>query len=104
MKEPWCFPPSSCDYGSNISLGRNVFINYHCIFLDCAPITIGDGVQIGPAVQLYTAEHPLDAGVSRAGLESASPIRNGNDVWIGGGALVLPGVTIGVAASWEQEA
>lgn len=88
-------PTFTCDYGYNISLGRNVFINYHCIFLDCAPIVIGDDVQIGPAVQLYTAEHPIDAQVRRSGLESARPIRIGNDVWIGGGALVLPGVTIG---------
>ncbi len=88
-------PTFTCDYGYNISLGRNVFINDHCIFLDCAPIVIGDDVQIGPAVQLYTAQHPLDAKVRRSGLESASPIRIGSDVWIGGGALVLPGVTIG---------
>jgi len=87
--------PFACDYGYNIRLGRNVFINYHCIFLDCALIDIGDDVQIGPAVQLYTATHPLDASVRRSGLESASPIRIGNDVWIGGGAVVLPGVTIG---------
>jgi maltose O-acetyltransferase len=88
-------PSFACDYGYNIRLGRNVFINYHCIFLDCAPIDIGDDVQIGPAVQLYTAAHPLDASVRRSGLESASPIRIGRDVWIGGGAVVLPGVTIG---------
>ncbi len=87
--------PFACDYGYNIRLGRHVFINYHCIFLDCALIDIGDDVQIGPAVQLYTAMHPLDAGVRRSGLESASPIRIGHDVWIGGGAVVLPGVTIG---------
>ena len=87
--------PFACDYGYNIRLGRNVFINYHCIFLDCALIDIGDDVQIGPAVQLYTAMHPLDADVRRSGLESASPIRIGHDVWIGGGAAVLPGVTIG---------
>lgn len=88
-------PTFTCDYGYNISLGRNVFINYHCIFLDCAPIEVGDDVQIGPAVQLYTAQHPLDADLRRSGLESARPIRIGNDVWIGGGAVVLPGVTIG---------
>lgn len=88
-------PTFTCDYGYNISLGRNVFINYHCIFLDCAPIAIGDDVQIGPAVQLYTAQHPIDAQVRRSGLESASPIRIGNDVWLGGGAMVLPGVTVG---------
>lgn len=88
-------PRFTCDYGYNISLGRNVFINYHCIFLDCAPIIIGNDVQVGPAVQLYTAQHPLEADVRRSGLESARPIRVGNDVWIGGGTVVLPGVTIG---------
>ena len=87
--------PFTCDYGYNIRIGRNVFVNYHCIFLDCAPIEIGDDVQIGPTVQLYTAQHPLDAAVRRSGLESASPIHIGNEVWIGGGAIVLPGVTIG---------
>ncbi|HVG02433.1 MAG TPA: sugar O-acetyltransferase [Nitrospira sp.] len=94
-EETLVLPPFACDYGYNIRLGRNVFINYHCIFLDCASIIIGDHVQIAPAVQLYTAQHPLDAGIRRSGLESASPIRIGHDVWIGGGAIVLPGVTIG---------
>lgn len=88
-------PDFTCDYGYNIRLGRNVFINYHCIFLDCAPIEIGNDVQIAPSVQLYTAQHPLDAAVRRSGLESARPIRISSDVWIGGGAVVLPGVTIG---------
>lgn len=88
-------PLFTCNYGYNIRLGRNVFINYHCVFLDCAPIEIGHDVQIGPAVQLYTAQHPLDPVARRSGLESARPIRIGNDVWIGGGAVVLPGVTIG---------
>lgn len=88
-------PRFTCDYGYNISLGRNVFINYHCIFLDCAPILMGNDVQVGPAVQLYTAQHPLEADIRRSGLESARPIRVGNDVWIGGGTVVLPGGTIG---------
>jgi maltose O-acetyltransferase len=88
-------PVFTCDYGYNIHLGRNVFINYSCIFLDCAQIRIGNDVQIGPAVQLYTAEHPLDPAVRRSYLESASRITLGNDVWIGGAAVVLPGVTIG---------
>lgn len=88
-------PQFTCDYGYNIRLGLNVFINYHCIFLDCAPIDIGNDVQVGPAVQLYTAQHPLEAEVRRSGLESARPIRIGNDVWIGGGVVILPGVTIG---------
>ena len=88
-------PQFTCDYGYNIRLGLNVFINYHCIFLDCAPIDIGNDVQVGPAVQLYTAQHPLEAEIRRSGLESARPIRIGSDVWIGGGAAILPGVTIG---------
>ena len=88
-------PIFTCDYGYNIRLGRNVFINYQCIFLDCARIDVGDDVQIGPAVQLYTAIHPLDPAVRRSGLESADPIRIGNNVWTGGGAIILPGVTIG---------
>jgi maltose O-acetyltransferase len=88
-------PVFACDYGYNIRLGRNAFINYHCIFLDCAPIEIGDDLQMGPGVQLYTAEHPLEADMRRSGLEYARPIRIGSDVWIGGGAIILAGVTIG---------
>jgi maltose O-acetyltransferase len=87
--------PFACDYGYNIQLGRNAFINFNCVFLDCAPIEIGDNLQMGPAVQLYTAAHPLEADVRRSGLEYARPIRIGHDVWIGGGAIILPGVTIG---------
>ena len=88
-------PLFACDYGTNIRLGQRAFINYNCVFLDCAAIEIGDDLQMAPAVQLYTALHPLDAETRRSGLESARPIRIGNDVWIGGGAIVLPGVTIG---------
>ncbi len=88
-------PMFACDYGKNIRLGQRAFINYNCVFLDCALIEIGDDLQMAPAVQLYTALHPLDAAARRSGLESARPIRIGNDVWIGGGAIVLPGVTIG---------
>lgn len=88
-------PMFACDYGYNIRAGRNLFVNYGCVFLDCAPIVIGDDVQIGPAVQLYTATHPLDPVQRRAGLEFARPIRVGDGVWIGGGAIVLAGVSIG---------
>jgi len=88
-------PRFHCDYGYNIRLGRNCFINYNCVFLDCAPIEIGDDLQMGPAVQLYTATHPFDRAKRVAGWESATPIRIGSGVWIGGGAIVLPGVTIG---------
>lgn len=85
----------ACDYGTNIRIGRDGYINYNCVFLDCAAIEIGDRLQMAPAVQLYTATHPVDAATRRAGLEYARPIRIGDDVWIGGGAIILPGITIG---------
>src|SRR5215207_6888602 len=88
-------PRFACDYGYTTRIGKNAFINYNCVFLDCAPIEIGDDLQMGPAVQLYTAFHPLDRDTRTAGLEYARPIRIGDGVWIGGGAIVLAGVTIG---------
>lgn len=88
-------PRFHCDYGYNIRLGHRCFINYNCVFLDCAAIEIGDDLQMAPAVQLYAATHPLDRAQRIAGWEFAKPIRIGNGVWIGGGAIVLPGVTIG---------
>ena len=88
-------PMFACDYGSHIHAGHNLFVNYQCIFLDCAEIVIGDDVQIGPAVQIYTATHPLDAAQRRAGIEGARPVRIGSNVWIGGAAVLLPGVIIG---------
>jgi maltose O-acetyltransferase len=91
-------PRFHCDYGYNIRLGQRCFINYNCVFLDCAAIEIGDDLQMGPAVQLYTANHPLDRAQRDAGWEYAKPIRIGSGVWFGGGAIVLPGVTIGDGA------
>jgi len=88
-------PPFFCDYGSQIALGDDVFVNFNCVFLDCAAITIGRQTQLGPAVQLYTATHPIDAASRVAGPELARPITIGSRVWIGGGSVVLPGVTIG---------
>lgn len=88
-------PPFFCDYGSEISIGREVFVNFQCVFLDGAPITIGAQTQLGPAVQLYSATHPLDAATRVAGPEYARPITIGARSWIGGGTVVLPGVTIG---------
>jgi maltose O-acetyltransferase len=88
-------PPFHCDYGSNISVGERFYANVNCVFLDCAPIAIGDHVLFGPAVQLNAATHPFDAETRRRGLECARPITIGDDVWVGGGAIVLPGVTIG---------
>lgn len=91
----WLQPPFFCDYGVNISLGQNVFINFNCVFLDVAKITIGDAVQIGPSVQIYTATHPLEWDRRARGEEYGRPIIIHNDVWIGGGAIICPGVTIG---------
>jgi maltose O-acetyltransferase len=88
-------PIFACDYGYNIVAGRNLFMNYNCVLLDCAPIVIGDDVQFGPAVQVYTAHHPLDAATRRDGLESASPVSIGDNVWVGGAAVICPGVEIG---------
>lgn len=88
-------PPFYCDYGSNIHAGRKLFINFNCVLLDCARIEIGDNVFIGPSVQLYAAYHPTDVHVRSEGRELAAPISIGNDVWIGGGAIICPGVRIG---------
>lgn len=88
-------PPFHCDYGWNIHLGSRVFINFGCVILDVAKVAIGDDTRIGPAVQIYTAEHPLDPALRRSGLESGRPVTIGNNVWIGGGAIILPGVRIG---------
>jgi maltose O-acetyltransferase len=91
-------PPFFCDYGYNISLGSGVFLNFNCVILDVVEVTIGDRTQIGPAVQIYAADHPRDAQSRRAGLEFGRPVRIGCDVWIGGGAIILPGVTVGDGA------
>lgn len=88
-------PPFFCDYGYNITLGRGVFVNFNCVLLDVAPIEIGDQTQIGPAVQIYAADHPREAATRRAHFESGRPVRIGANAWIGGGAIILPGVTIG---------
>lgn len=88
-------PVFACDYGYNVVAGRNLYVNYNCVFLDCAPIVIGNDVKLGPAVQVYTAHHPLDAQARRGGLEMASPVTIGDNVWIGGAAVICPGVAIG---------
>jgi len=88
-------PPFHCDYGYNIRLGRGVFLNFNCVILDVCEVDIGDGTQIGPGVQILTADHPRDAAERAAGVEFGRPIGIGFNVWIGGGALILPGVTIG---------
>ncbi len=88
-------PPFYCDYGSNIYLGDHFYANFGCVILDCNPVRIGRNVLCGPYVQLYTAYHPTDPAVRLTGLERAAPIVIGDNVWLGGGAIVGPGVTIG---------
>lgn len=89
-------PRFCCDYGKHISIGANCFINYDAVLLDCAPITIGDHVSIGPRAQLVTALHPIDdIDARRAGWESAAPITIGDNAWLAAGVVVCPGVSIG---------
>jgi len=87
--------PFHCDYGGQISIGDRTFVNFGAVFLDAAPITVGADVQIGPNVQLLTATHELDTERRRAGWERALPVTIGDNVWLGGGVIVCPGVTIG---------
>lgn len=87
-------PPFHCDYGFNITLGTGVFLNFNCVILDVVEVTIGDRAQIGPAVQILTADHPRNAAERASGLEFGRRIRIGCNVWIGGGAIILPGVAI----------
>lgn len=88
-------PPFHCDYGSNITVGEKVYFNFNCVILDVNQVTIGDNVLFGPSVQIYTATHPMDYKSRAEWLESGKPINIGSDAWIGGGAIICPGVTIG---------
>ena len=90
----WMQPPFYCDYGSNIRLGERVFFNFNCVVLDVCEVRIGDYTLFGPSVQLYTATHPMDP-ILRRSQEFAKPITIGDDVWVGGAAVICPGVTIG---------
>src|SRR5436305_3926777 len=85
-------PPFFCDYGYTIRLGDGVFLNFNCVILDVVEVTIGDRSQIGPAVQIYAAGHPRDREMRRAGLEFGRSVPIRRDVWIGGGAIIMPGV------------
>lgn len=87
-------PPFFCDYGANITLGERVFMNFNCTVLDVCPVIIGDYTMFGPGVQVLTPMHPLNA-MERREWEYGKPVTIGSDVWVGGGALILPGVTIG---------
>ncbi|PSC67235.1 maltose O-acetyltransferase [Micractinium conductrix] len=94
---PWIEPPFFCDFGYMITVGKGFYANFNCVFLDCGPVKIGDNVLLGPAVQIYPVGHHVDpaerAGVE--GLEFAKAVTIGDNVWIGGNAVLMPGVTIG---------
>jgi len=90
----WMQPPFFCDYGSNILLGQRVYFNFNCVVLDVCQVKIGDHTLFGPAVQIYAATHPMNADLRRKG-EFGKPIEIGSDVWVGGGAIICPGVKIG---------
>jgi maltose O-acetyltransferase len=90
----WMQPPFYCDYGANIELGTRVFFNFNCVVLDVCLVRIGDYTLFGPAVQILTPVHPLNAALRRQ-QEFGRPVEIGSDVWVGGGALILPGVRIG---------
>ncbi len=90
----WMQPPFYCDYGSNIYLGERVYFNFNCVILDVCEVHVGDFTFFGPAVQIYAATHPLNAQLRRS-QEFGKPVVIGSDVWVGGGSIILPGVTIG---------
>ena len=90
----WMQPPFFCDYGSNIELGERVFFNFNCVVLDVCPVRIGSFTLFGPAVQIYTPMHPWNSALRRQ-QEFGRPIEIGSDVWVGGGAVILPGIRIG---------
>ena len=93
----WMQPPFFCDYGANIELGERVFFNFNCVVLDVCPVRIGGFTLFGPAVQIYTAMHPFNAERRRQ-QEFGKPVEIGSVVWVGGGAIILPGVRIGSRA------
>jgi len=93
----WMQPPFFCDYGTNIELGERVFFNFNCVVLDVCAVKIGSYTLFGPAVQILTPMHPFNAELRRR-QEFGKPVEIGSDVWVGGGALILPGVRIGSRA------
>jgi len=94
-ENPWVESPFNCDYGYNISVGNNFYANTNCTILDCAKVTIGNDVLIGPNVSFYTPNHAVDAQERQKGYERSLPINIGNNVWISGSVTIIPGVTIG---------
>ena len=95
--EPWIEAPIKVDYGFNVTLGEGVFVNFNCVFIDSCPITVGARTMFGPNVNLFAGTHPLDPALRNGteGPEMGKPITIGEDCWIGGNVIVLPGVTIG---------
>ena len=93
--DAWVEPPFFCDYGFNIVLGSKVFFNFNCVVLDVMRVEIGSNVLFGPSVQIYSATHPISAPERRTLVEFAKPVSIGSDVWVGGGAIICPGITIG---------
>lgn len=96
--DPTVEPPFRCDYGANLHVGENFFANFDCVVLDAARVEVGDDCQFAPGVHVYTSTHPLDAADRAAGPESADPVTLGDDVWVGGRAVINPGVRIGDGA------
>lgn len=94
-KTTYIEPPFRCDYGYNISVGEKFYANFDCVFLDVCPINIGENVMLGPGVHIYAAKHPLDPVERATFIESGSSVTIGDNVWIGGRAIVMPGVSIG---------
>ncbi|KAJ1915532.1 hypothetical protein H4219_004270 [Mycoemilia scoparia] len=88
-------PPFYCDYGDNIHIQKGFYMNFNCVILDCSRVDIGENVMCGPSVHIYTATHPLDPKLREQDVEYAKPVKIGNNVWIGGGAIICPGVTVG---------
>jgi maltose O-acetyltransferase len=91
----WLQPPFYCDYGSNMELGEKIFFNFNCVVLDVMKVTIGSRTLFGPNVQIYTATHPINWKERASGVEFAKPVAIGEDVWVGGSAVICPGVSIG---------
>jgi len=97
-EDPTVQPPFHCDYGYNVAVGDDFFANYGCVFLDTNPVTFGDRCLLGPGVHVYAATHPLDPEERAAGRERGEPVTVGDDAWIGGRAVLNPGVTVGDGA------
>ena len=99
--EPWIEPPIHVDYGTNVSLGPDVYINFNCVIIDTCQVTIGARTLLGPNVSIYSGTHPVDPAIrsGTAGPEMGKEIHIGEDCWIGGNVVILPGVRVGKGAT-----